>query len=73
MRITATATRTGVIIRQDGAEAGRIESDLRVKWKGYHGVNTDAAEMDLEELGLGARHWIWNGDKRHYIALLVRL
>lgn len=73
MRITALATKTGISIREDGAEVKFIEDDLKVSWKGYHGVNTDAAEMDLEDEGLAPRTWIWNAKKRHYVTLLVAL
>ena len=73
MRITALATKTGISIREDGAEVKFIEDDLRVSRKGYRGIDTDVAEMALEDIGLGVRTWIWNGKKGHYITLLVRL
>ncbi len=73
MRITATATKAGISVRENGAEVKFIEDDLRVSRKGYHGVDTDAAEMALEDMALGVRTWIWNAQKKHYVTLLVSL
>lgn len=71
MRVTATATKTEVTVYRDGEEAARRDVDLRVNWKGYHGISTDEAEGLLEEDGWRVMTWFWNAEKKHYVTLLL--
>ena len=73
MRVTATATKAGITVHRDGEVAGHRDVNLKVNWRGYHGVNTDEAEALLGDEGLGVRTWIWNAKKKHYVTLLVSL